>query len=683
MILIGISIPISVSAANSSPALTVSVDYGTEYTFSYNDLEALWESEGSNKYVYSTYNTWPTYETEEFYGPSVNKILAASNIDINSLSDDDVIEFTDGEFKAKVTVKDFKETRYYYPKGATTNKFKGTTSSQYEGKSVVPYIISIKDGADNLRNIYGQRDPQEEQKSDYCKYVTDIIIHKNAATDFNGLSPTIANGSYVYEGQKLFFDLNKTGWKGGTGRYAWIYYTVSTDGTIPADPKLSDILFNYRQYGGWTYWDDPETFNYYKFTDAETTTIKAIAYARGYKDPIVKTLTYHAAVPMKLTSSLGNHLSPDSNTTLSVANGQAGFTYHFVIKNNDTKKEWSPWEGYQAKSSFNWGAGPSAAEYGKTVYAYVRDANGHDVIALELPVAVSKTPFKVNSISSSKGTSLSKNDETTLSAMASGGMAPYQYRFRVKNNDNGNWWTIQDYKANNTCNWLAGPSAAAKGKTIYVDVKDSAGNIASSTLNIEVGNTNLKVASLTSSAGVNVTAPTYTTLFAEVQGGKSPYQFRFRVKNNDNGNWYTIQDYKTSDSCNWYCGPSGASKGKTVYVDVKDANGDVVSKTLDFAVSGSNLEVMSISSSTGTKLSPSTTTSLTARVKGGKSPYQYRFRVRNNDTGNWWTIQEYSTSNTCKWYAGPSGATKGKTIYVDVKDASGNITSKMLDMTVK
>ena len=76
-------------------------------------------------------------------------------------------------------------------------------------------------------------------------------------------------------------------------------------------------------------------------------------------------------------------------------------------------------------------------------------------------------------------------------------------------------------------------------------------------------------------------------------------------------------------------------------------------------------------SSAGNNLKASDYTNLTATVKGGTAPYSYRFWIRNNDTGKEWTAQQFTKDkNTCRWYAGPSGATKGKTVFVDIYSAN-------------
>ena len=54
--------------------------------------------------------------------------------------------------------------------------------------------------------------------------------------------------------------------------------------------------------------------------------------------------------------------------------------------------------------------------------------------------------------------------------------------------------------------------------------------------------------------------------------------------------------------------------------------------------------------------------------------------VKNNETGNWYTIRDFKESNTCMWYTNGIG---NKTLYVEVKDELGNVIKKSLDYTIE
>lgn len=589
MMLIGLAFPFGTVSAEPAVALQVTNQNGETVGFSIDDLTAIWQEEGSRTYTYSTYNTNPSYETEEWYGPSVRAILAAANIDVDSLADNDRIVFTAyDEYNAKITVKDFTEKRYYFPNGQSPNDvhFRGTTANQLKGKVEVPFIISIKKGANDLRNVFGQRDPQEQQKPDICQNLFEITIQKANSPTYNGDTPSIPNGSKVSEGDRLFFDLSTSPWQGGSQRYAWVYYTVSTDGTEPADPTFSDILYNYKQYGKPKYQDHPELFNYYEFTDARTTIIKYIVYIRGYNEPVVRTLRYtNASAPeptYEFTSSKGTALKAGETTTLTatVTNGTGNLQYKFIVYNKDTD-QWFRIKDFGQENTVEWYTGGAG---NKVLYADVKDSTGA-MKRLELPVTVSNdttAPLAVKSFTSSKGSSLTENTNTTLTATATGGKSPYTYKFIVYNTQTKGWYKIRDFASSNSCDWYTG---VAGNKVLYVDVKDNAGTVVRKELNVTVSkNASVPLAAsyFTSSKGNTLSSGDTTTLSAKATGGSgSGYQYKFIVYNPQTNQWYKIQDYSTKSSVAWYTGAAGK---KVLYVDIKDSAGNYVRTPLNVTV---------------------------------------------------------------------------------------------------
>ena len=590
MMLLGLAFSTGTVSADSADALEVAVQNGETVRFSMDDLTAIWQEEGSKKYTYSTYNTNPSYETEEFYGPSVRAVLAAANINVDSLADNDRIVFTAyDEYSSKITVKDFKEKRYYFPNGKSPDDvhFRGTTANQLKGKVEVPFIISIKKGANDLRNVFGQRDPQEQQKPDICQNLFRITIQKAGAPAYNGDTPSIPNGSTVNEGDRLFFDLSTSpGWQGGSQRYTWVYYTVSTDGSEPADPGFSDTLYNYKQYGKPRYQDHPEYFNYYEFTNARTTILKYIVYVRGYAEPVVRTLRYtNASAPeptYEFTSSKGTALKTGETTTLTatVTNGPGNLQYKFIVYNRNTD-QWFKIKDFGPENTVDWYTGVAGS---KVLYADIKDSTGA-MKRLELPVTVSNdttTPLAVKTFTSSKGTALAEKTNTTLTATASGGKSPYTYKFIVYNTQTKGWYKIRDFASSNSCDWYTG---AAGTKVLYVDVKDSAGTVVRKELNVTVsGNasTPLAASSFTSSRGTTLNSGDTTTLSAKATGGSgSGYQYKFIVYNTQTNQWYRIQDYSTKSSVAWYTGAKG---NKVLYVDITDSAGNYVRTPLNVTV---------------------------------------------------------------------------------------------------
>ena len=223
----------------TTPDVEVVAPDGTSKGFFYNDLDTFWQEEGSKKYTYTNSNTYPSFNSEELWGPTVKTVLAKAGIDLDALGDNDVVRFDAADNRGlDVTVKEIKRTRYAFPNGKSENNYNGTTEAQYKDKYEVPYIISLKNGKTNIRSAFGQVDPQEQNLGYYIKYINKITVTKNGAKEYTGLKPTIASGSKVKKGDKLNFDLElpKGVYEGA------IHYTVSTDGKEPKDPTYADTM---------------------------------------------------------------------------------------------------------------------------------------------------------------------------------------------------------------------------------------------------------------------------------------------------------------------------------------------------------------------------------------------------------------------------------------------------------
>ena len=157
--------------------------------------------------------------------------------------------------------------------------------------------------------------------------------------------------------------------------------------------------------------------------------------------------------------------------------------------------------------------------------------------------------------------------------------------------------------------------------------------------------------------------------------GNGILKYKFIIKDSK-GNWYLLRDYGTSNTYNW---TTGAIGDKTLYVDVKDENGQVVRKSMNYIVKEKIL-APEISSFISDKASPQvsgTTVNLSVKAKG-TGTLQYKFLIKDA-SGNWFVIQDYSSSNIAVWKASKTG---NKILYVDVKDLNGQVTRKSMSYTI-
>ena len=84
---------------------------------------------------------------------------------------------------------------------------------------------------------------------------------------------------------------------------------------------------------------------------------------------------------------------------------------------------------------------------------------------------------------------------------------------------------------------------------------------------------------------------------------------------------------------------------------------------------------------TTNKISPQTSgtvVTLTANASG-EGTLQYKFLIKDNKTGNWYKLRDYTTSNKCEWLTSIIG---DKTLYVDIKDEKGQAIRKSINYTI-
>ena len=177
----------------------------------------------------------------------------------------------------------------------------------------------------------------------------------------------------------------------------------------------------------------------------------------------------------------------------------------------------------------------------------------------------------------------------------------------------------------------------------------------------------------------SVAPNTVDLLTASAEGGDGNYTYKFIVHNNDNDTWYKLQDFtKDANTFEWN---SGCAGNKTLYVDVIDGNGTLAERAgVDVKVAADPLEVTQFTSSKSQIMKLCDYSDLTAQANGGAGNYQYKFIIHNLNTDGWYKIQDWSSNNTCHWYTGDAGY--DKVLYVDVRDASGTVVRRALEIKV-
>ena len=263
-------------------------------------------------------------------------------------------------------------------------------------------------------------------------------------------------------------------------------------------------------------------------------------------------------------------------------------------------------------------------------------------------------PLSVTAVTPSPSSPVATGTPVTWSVTTTGGTAPVQYQFWLRNN--GTWTLLQAYSPSSTAPWTPTQTGTY---TVQVWVKnagsgavyDAWGNSAA----FEVtGTSALSVTGVTPSPSSPVTTGTPVTWSVSTIGGTAPLQYQFWL--NRSGTWTLLQAYGPSNTTPWVPALPG---NYVVQVWVKNAGSgatyDAYGNSAPFTVTGDPLlSVTGVTPSPGSPVATGTPVTWSVSTIGGTAPLQYEFWL--NRSGNWSLLQAYSPASTAEWTPTQAGS---------------------------
>ena len=281
---------------------------------------------------------------------------------------------------------------------------------------------------------------------------------------------------------------------------------------------------------------------------------------------------------------------------------------------------------------------------------------GHKYVETKLQLTVS-----------SDFTTVTSGNDITISTLLinSSSSENYTYKFIVYDIDTKQWTKLQDFSSSSSYTWK---TTDAGNKQIYVDVKDSKGNVTRSQA------VNVKVEETTKPLAISATkqeADKTVTFTANGTGGSGKYSYKFIVYNKTTNSWAKLQDFSEKNTFTWTKGNAG---DRYFYVDVKDnTTGKTVrSQALNVKIDATSTPTSTLTASTA-NVNVGGKVTLTAKATAGSGKYTYKFLIYNPATKQWAKLQDFSNNSTFTWTAGSAGA---RQFYVDVKDSNGKVTRR-------
>ncbi len=347
------------------------------------------------------------------------------------------------------------------------------------------------------------------------------------------------------------------------------------------------------------------------------------------------------------------------NLTANVSGNTTGLQYKFVWMTDNWKK-WGVIKHFSTDNNTLWNA--PAGNY--TLFVDVKDPSGKintKTLNYKITPIWWNNGITSNWVSPQPGKSALK-----LTANVSGNTSGLQYKFVWMTDNWKKWGVIRDFNSVNNVLW----NAPVGNYTLFMDVKDSRGRISTKTLNI---NSNWNYNGITANKQSPQPENSSINLTANVSGNTTGLQYKFVWMTDNWKKWGVIKHFSTDNNTLWNA-PAG---NYTLFVDVKDPSGKINTKTLNYKIT----PIWWNNGITVNKQSPQPENSyikLTSNVSGNTSGLQYKFVWMTDNWKKWGVIKHFSTNKSVDWNA-PAG---NYTLFIDIKDSRGRISTKTLDYTI-
>ena len=362
--------------------------------------------------------------------------------------------------------------------------------------------------------------------------------------------------------------------------------------------------------------------------------------------------------------------------------GTAPYKYEFSVDGKVVKAS-------NTTDTYTWKPGTSGKH---TIKCVITDSTGATATVTKTFTAEGEdtptpTPTELTNSSSVSSTSVTANTAVTLTGSASGGTSPYKYAYYYKKSTDSSWSKAAEESGSA---YVSATSASftptASGTyNVKINVKDSAGTVASQEFNVTVsgGTTTTDLKNSSTISATSVDANTSVKVTGKASGGTSPYKYAFYYKKSSDSSWTVMGTAYGTATTGTFTAVSGTY---TVKANVKDNTGKIVSK--EFTVTVKSAALANNSTISATSVNAGTTVTMTGKATGGTSPYKYAYYYKKSTDSSWTKAYVTSSGSVYTKYDSmtftPSAAgTYNVKINVKDKYGEGDVVSKEFTLTVK
>lgn len=241
-----------------------------------------------------------------------------------------------------------------------------------------------------------------------------------------------------------------------------------------------------------------------------------------------------------------------------------------------------------------------------------------------------------------------------------------QYKYVWEKDNWKSWGVIQDFSENASAQWSFENAGDYK---IYIDIKDAEGKIATQILEYKIRTNIWEFESIET----NLTSPQekYTVpirIKANISGETDGLEYKFVWEKNDWKQWGVIRSFSAEESVDWYPKESGTY---TIYVDVKDLDGNIVTKTIDYVIKDVTWNIEEIVIEPEETQKKGENLILDAKMSGTTTGLQYKYVWEKDNWKEWGVIRDFDEASEAEWRTPDKSGVYH--IYMDVKDRDGEV----------
>ncbi len=368
---------------------------------------------------------------------------------------------------------------------------------------------------------------------------------------------------------------------------------------------------------------------------------------------VTLTINYSAPPPVKLTGLSASVATFQSSVpvtwTATATGGTAPIQYRFWLY-DQAANQWTILQDYEPSDHVTW---TPTADGTYQLQVWIRSAGStatYEDWASSGYFAVATSCPRIATFTADQTFPVAPGTVTRLTATASGGTSPLQYKFYLYSESTATWSVLQDYNPTNSVVWT--PTTPGRFR-LQVWVRSAGSGAAYEDWKAMVGldvQDAVSITSITSNVNLPVTPGTPITWTVSAGGSAETLEYQFWLYNLGTKQWQVLQAYGPTNQAVWTPSQAGTySLQVWVRGTGVTAAYEAWRNTDPLTITDNQVQVTSFHTSETFPVAPGTSVTWSATATGGTGPLQYEFWELNQDTGVWSVLQAYSAASQVTW----------------------------------